>query len=195
MVFEEMYPTLSSHAGRISHGNKDLMQDILSMAYTNYCRTFKRGRTLSPGELINYMGLRAGEIKNGSRNHFGNRSTKTTKDVFHPRRFLDGDVKILHFEEEEKPEDGFKYRIKGLSTNSVEEKAIFRVDFARFLLILSEREKEILLRRIDGYKFREICDEIGCTDWSLKNKLLQIGKEIGVYFQIHPDTLERYGIA
>ena len=194
MVFEEMYPTLSSHAGRISHGNKDLMQDILSMAYTNYCRTFKRGRTLSPGELINYMGLRAGEIKNGSRLHFGNRSTKTTNDVFHSRRYLDGDVKILHFEEEEQ-EDGFKYRIKGLSTNSVEEKAIFRVDFERFLLILSEIEKEILLKRIDGYNFKEICDEIGYSDWTLKNKLLQIGKEIGVYFQIHPDTLNKFGIA
>jgi len=194
MVFEEMYPTLSSHANRISHGNKDLMQDILSMAYTNFCKTFEKGRTLSPGELINYMGLRAGEIKNGSRQHFGNRSTKTTNDVFHSRRYLDGDVKILHFEEEEQ-EDGFKYRIKGLTFNSMEEIAIFRTDFDRFLLTLSEREKKMLLRRIDGYNSKEICDDIGCSYWTLHQKLLQIGKEIGVYFQIHPDTLERYGIA
>jgi len=194
MVFEEMYPTLSSHANRIANGNQDLMQDLLSMAYTNFCRTFEKGRILTPGELINYMGLRAGEIKNGSRPHFGNRSTKTTNDVFHPRRYLDGDVKILHFEEEEQ-EDGFKYRIKGLTKNSVEEIAIFRADFERFLLILSEREKEILLKRIDGYNFKEICDEIGYSDWTLKRKLLQIGKEIGVYFELHPDTLDRYGIA
>ena len=194
MTFEEMYPILSSHARRISYGNEDLMQDILSMAYTNFCRTFEKGRTLSPGELITFMGLRAGEIKNGSRQHFGNRSTKTTMDVFHPRRYLDGDVKILHLEQEER-EDRIKYRIKGLTTNSLEEKAVFRTDFNRFLLTLSEREKEMLLRRIDGYNFKEICDEIGLNDRTLKRKLLQIGKEIGVYFELHPDTLKRYGIA
>ena len=194
MVFEEMYPTVSSHARRIAYGNQDLMQDILCMAYTNFCRTFENGRTLTPGELINYMGLRAGEIKNGSRQHFGNRSTKTTNDVFHPRRYLEGDVQILHFEEEEQ-EDGFNYRIKGLSTNSVEERAIFRADFDRFLLTLPEREKKMLLRRIDGYNRKEICDDIGCSYWTFHQKLLRIGKEFGVYFQIHPDTMERYGIA
>jgi len=194
MVFEEMYPTLSSHASRIAKGNQDLMQDLLCMAYTNFCRTSEKGRTLSPGELINYMGLRVGELKSGARNHFGTRSTRGTKDVFHPQRYLNGDVSVLHLDEEER-EGELTYGIEQLTTYSVEETVIFKTDFERFLSMLSEREQTMVLKRIEGYNGREISDLLGCSYSTLSQKLHRIGGELGKYFNLHIDTLERYGIA
>ena len=67
-----MFNLLQKQADIIARGNPDLKQDILAMSFDSYQRALKRGKTLSPGELVNLMKYRAGGLRSGARLPFGN---------------------------------------------------------------------------------------------------------------------------
>ena len=108
MDFEQMLPALQSQASRIFNGDKDGMQDALSMAYLNYTRCLARkNRKLSIGECVNFMKHRATELNNGTRPHFGNVTTRRTNDVYFRLAYLDGEVERLSFDfEDSENEEG-----------------------------------------------------------------------------------------
>ena len=73
MGYLDMYTDLDRHSDRISRGDEDIKQDLLCFTYTNYCSKLSRGTELTIGELVNFMQLRAGELRCCKLRHFGNR--------------------------------------------------------------------------------------------------------------------------
>jgi hypothetical protein len=103
-----MFESLQKQADIIARGNPDLKQDILAMSFDSYQRALKRGKTLSPGELVNLMKYRAGGLRSGARLPFGNLSNRTTQDVYHKRNYFNNEVELLSLEYDdiENPGDG-----------------------------------------------------------------------------------------
>ena len=98
MGYMELYTELERHSDRISKGDKDLKQDLLCLTYTNYRSKLSRGTELTIGELVNFMQLRAGELRQGKLLYFGNRGHKGSKDVYSKVRYFNGDVKLSHLD-------------------------------------------------------------------------------------------------
>ena len=46
------------------------------------------------------------------------------------------------------------------SVKDVEASCIFHLDFKKFLILLSERERNIFLKKLEGFNMREIADDL-----------------------------------
>ena len=193
-----MSPAILSQAHRIANGDSDLEQNILACNVLNYQNAKTKGRTLSIGEQVNFMKQRAGEFRSGKRNDFGNVG-HTAKDVFNRRLYFQGDVEVHHInyvddgDHDEKPESGKGSLTLFTSLKSTEDNCIFRVDLDNFLQTVSERERLIFLKRLEGYKQREIADIVKLDVQIIRRTLSFVGKQFVFYFNIR--HAERFGLA
>ena len=138
-MFSDFINPLQKQADIIARGNPDLKQDILAMSFDSYQRASQRGKDLSVGELVNLMKYRAGSLRSGERLSFGNRSTKTTNDVYHKANYFNGQVEILSLnyqngeEEIESPADGRGMFNEFIATKEFTNEVLFRIGFEDFL--------------------------------------------------------------
>ena len=194
MGYMDMYTQLDRHADRISRGDKDLKQNILCLSYTTYCSAFSRKYELSIGELINFMQLRAGELRRCKLRHFGNKGYNGTKDVYSRLRYYNDDVKLLHLSGSEGTDDvlmgSFHRRNTPLADN-----VAFKVDFKNFLTDLSQRDRSILIRRMEGYQVKELSSLFNSSPSTISKCLRRIGKEIAVSLDIPKDLANSFKVA
>ena len=194
MGYLDMYTDLYRHSDRISRGDEDLKQDLLCFTYTNYCSKLSRGRELTIGELVNFMQLRAGELRSCKLLHFGNKGHKGSKDVYSKLRYFKGDVKILHLDgvvgTDDLLMDSFNKRAV-----SIADKIAFKIDFKNFLTELPERDRSILIKRMEGYQLKEISSLFNSTPSGISKRLRRIGKEITVSLSIPKDMAISFKVA
>ncbi len=194
MEYLDMYTLLERHADRISRGDADLKQDLLSLSYTAFTSAFSRGYELSIGELVNNMQYRAGELRSEKRKHFGNRGHNGTKDVYSKVRYYNNDVKLMYLNERVVTEDILMDSFLKRTTPTAD-KVAFRIDFMNFISNLQERDKLILIRRIEGYKVTEISLALGCSSSGISRRLKRIGRKIAICLDIPVEMANLYGIA
>ncbi len=193
-----MSPALLSQARRIAHGNPDLEQNILAHNCVNYANAKSRGKVLSIGEQVNFMKHRAGEFRSGIRNNFGARGHKAN-DVFNKRLYYDGEVELhsFHYEDngdnEECPENGKGSLTLLTAMRNTEDSCIFRVDLENFLMTLSNRERTIFLKRLEGYKKGELAKTLKLNPTVIRQTLTTVGKKYVLWFDIL--HAERFGLA
>ncbi len=194
MGYLDMYAQLDKHSERISRGDKDLKQDLLCLAYTNYRSKLSRGTELTIGELVNFMQLRAGELRRCKLRHFGNQGYNGTKDVYSKLRYYNEDVKLLHLSGSEGTDDvlmgSFHRRNTPLADNIA-----FKIDFKNFLTDLSERDRSILIRRMEGYQVKELSLLFNSSPSTISKRLRRIGREISVSLDIPKDLAISFGVA
>ncbi|MCH7819890.1 MAG: hypothetical protein IIB40_10085 [Candidatus Marinimicrobia bacterium] len=194
MGYMEMYAHLDRHADRISRGDKDLKQNILSLSYTTYCSAFSRKYELSVGELVNFMQLRAGELRRCKLRHFGNKGYNGTKDVYSRLRYYNDDVKLLHLSGSEGTDDVLMGSFHRRNIPLADDIA-FKIDFKNFLTGLSERDRSILIRRMEGYQVKEISSLFNSSSSTISKCLRRIGKEITVSLDIPKDLATSFKVA
>ena len=190
----DMYAQLDKHADRISRGDKDLKQNILCLSYTTYCSAFSRNYELSIGELVNFMQLRAGELKSCKLRHFGNRGHRGSKDVYSKLRYYNDDVRLLHLSGSAGIDDvllgSFHKRNMPLADDIA-----FKIDFKNFLMGRQERDRSILIKRMEGYQLKELSLLFNSTPSGISKRLRRIGKEITVSLSIPKDLAISFGVA
>ncbi|MCH7819151.1 MAG: sigma-70 family RNA polymerase sigma factor [Candidatus Marinimicrobia bacterium] len=194
MGYLDMYTDLYRHSDRISRGDEDLKQDILSLSYTNYCSKLSRGTELTIGELVNFMQLRAGELRRCRLLHFGNRGHKGSKDVYSKVRYYNDDVKLLHLSGSEGTDDVLMGSFRRRNILLADDIA-FKIDFKNFVTELSERDRSILIRRMEGYQVKELSSLFNSSPSTISKCLRRIGKEIAVSLDIPKDLANSFGIA
>ena len=194
MGYMELYTGLERHSDRISRGDKDLKQDLLCLTYANYRNKLSRGTELTIGELVNFMQLRAGELRQGKLLYFGNRGHKGSKDVYSKVRYFNGDVKILHLDgvvgTDDLLMDSFHRR-----TAPIADKIAFRIDFQNFLTNLSEKDRSILILRMEGYQLKELSSHFNSTPSGISKCLRRLGREITVSLNIPRDLAISFKVA
>ena len=194
MGYMDMYTQLDKHADRISRGDKDLKQNILCLSYTTYCSAFSRKYELSFGELVNFMQLRAGELRRCKLRHFGNKGYNGTKDVYSRLRYYNDDVKLMHLQGSEGTDDVLMGSFHRRSTPLADNIA-FKIDFKNFLTDLSERDRSILIRRMEGYQVKELSSLFNSSPSTISKCLTRIGKEITVSLDIPKDLAISFKVA
>ncbi|MGR3318405.1 MAG: hypothetical protein ACUZ8O_07965 [Candidatus Anammoxibacter sp.] len=194
MGYMELYTGLERHSDRISRGDKDLKQDLLCLTYANYRSKLSRGTELTIGELVNFMQLRAGELRQGKLLYFGNRGHKGSKDVYSKVRYYNGDVKILHLDgvvgTDDLLMDSFHRR-----TAPIADKIAFRIDFQNFLTNLSEKDRSILIKRMEGYQLKELSSLYNSSPSGISKCLRRLGREITVSLNIPRDLAIFFKVA
>ena len=194
MAYMDMYTQLDKHAERISRGDKDLKQNILCLSYTTYCSALSRKYELSVGELVNFMQLRAGELRRCKLRHFGNKGYNGTKDVYSRLRYYNDDVKLLHLSGSEGTDDVLMGSFHRRNIPLADDIA-FKIDFKNFLTELSERDRSILIKRMEGYQLKELSSLFNSTPSGISKRLRRIGKEITVSLDVPRGLAIRYGLA
>ena len=180
-----MVSEVLSQADRISRGDDDLRQNILSFNYQNNNSALSRGKKLSIGEQVNFMKMRASELRSGMRYDFGHTRYKGSDDVYHPHRFYHGDVRVLHIDyEDESPENGKGEITMFTSVKNVEQQCLFNVDMEAFLKRLSRNERIVFVIRLCGYSYEHIADVVKLSPSTIKSWLTQIGLEFARWFEI-----------
>ena len=194
MAYLDMYTHLDRHADRISKGDKDLKQDLLCISYTTYCSAFSRKYELSIGELVSNMQYRAGEFRSEKLRHFGNKGYNGTKDVYSRLRYYNDDVKLLHLSGSEGTDDVLMGSFHRRNIPLADDIA-FKIDFKNFLTDLSERDRSILIRRLEGYQVKEISSLFNSSSSTISKCLRRIGREITVSLNIPKDLAISFGVA
>ena len=194
MGYMDMYAQLDKHADRISRGDKDLKQNILCLSYTTYCSAFSRKYELSVGELVNFMQLRAGELRRCKLRHFGNKGYNGTKDVYSRLRYYNDDVKLLHLSGSEGTDDVLMGSFHRRNIPLADDIA-FKIDFKNFLTGLSERDRSILIRRMEGYQVKELSSLFNSSPSTISKCLRRIGREITISLNIPKDLAISFGVA
>ena len=193
-MFSDFIQPLQKQADIIARGNQDLRQDILAMSYYSYQKAQERGKELSIGELVNLMKYRAGGLRSGERLSFGNRSNKTTNDVFHKGNYFNGHVEVLSLDyqtsddEGENPGDGKGMYNEMVSTNDFTDAVLFQIGFENFLNRHNLINRQILQMRFEGYNLSEIAQATGLCIHSISRKLHDIELDFLFYFQM-PDRV------
>ena len=189
-MFSDFIHPLQRQADIMAKGNPDLKQDILAMSFDSYQRARERGNNLSVGELVNFMKYRAGSLRSGERLSFGNRSTKTTNDVYHKANYFNGQVEILSLnyqngeEEIESPADGRGMFNEFIATKEFTNEVLFRIGFEDFLDQQSLLDQKILQMRHDGYTLNEIAQATGLSKEVLYGKLHQMKLDFLMHFEL-----------
>ncbi len=194
MGYLDMYTDLYRHSDRISRGDEDMKQDLLCFTYTNYCSKLSRGRELTIGELVNFMQLRAGELRRCKLRHFGNKGYNGTKDVYSKLRYYNEDVKLLHLSGSEGTDDVLMGSFHRRNI-PLDDDIAFKIDFKNFLTDLSERDRSILIRRLEGYQVKEISSLFNSSSSTISKCLRRIGKEIAVSLDIPKDLANSFKVA
>ena len=194
MGYLDMYTDLYRHSDRISRGDEDLKQDLLSLSYANYCSKLSRGTELTIGELVNFMQFRAGELRRCRLLHFGNRGHKGSKDVYSKVRYFNGDVKILHLDGVLGTDDLLMDSVHRRNTPLADNIA-FKIDFKNFLTDLPERDRSILIKRMEGYQLKELSSIFNSTPSGISKCLRKIGRKITVSMSIPKDLAISFRVA
>ena len=193
MGYLDMYTQLEKHANRISWGDKDHKQDLLSLSYANFTSAFSRGRELSLGELVNFMQWRAKDLRSEKHRHFGNLGQNGPKDVYSKVRYYDDKVRLTHLKGVEGTDDVLTDSFLKRSTPTAD-KVAFQIDFKRFLTNLPDRDRFILTRRIEGYKVKEISTALGSSSPGISRRLKSIAKKAAICLDIPIDLANSYGL-
>ncbi|MCH8272796.1 MAG: sigma-70 family RNA polymerase sigma factor [Candidatus Marinimicrobia bacterium] len=194
MGYMDMYTQLDRHADRISRGDQDLKQNILCLSYTTYCSAFSRKYELSVGELVNFMQHRAGELRRCKLRHFGNKGYNGTKDVYSRLRYYNDDVKLLHLSGSEGTDDVLMGSFHRRNIPLADDIA-FKIDFKNFLTGLSERDRSILIRRMEGYQVKELSSLFNSSPSTISKCLRRIGREITLSLDIPKDLAISFKVA
>jgi len=174
-------------AKRISKNDPDISQNILAWNFQNLKNAAEKGKKLSIGEQIKFMRRRAAELRAGTRRYFGNNGGHLAKDVFNKNLYYSGKIKLLkiHYEDEsgneENPNRGRSEITTFTSIKDVEAACIFNLDLEVFLAGLSETEKTILLKRLEGFSIDEIGEIVNLSRYVVTSKLKNIGRRYVEY--------------
>ena len=188
-----------SQANRIANGNPDIAQNLLAWNYQNCTSAGAIGKQLSIGEQVNFMKHRAGEFRSGIRRDFGHGSCHANEDVHNKKLYYSGEVEIHHIEysddadHEESPHDGKGDFKSFTSIKDVEASCIFQVDFEQFLARLSIMERNIFLKRLEGYTTAEIARDVTMDVTTIRRWLKTLGRRYISWFGI--PGAERFGLA
>ena len=172
---------------QISQGEPDISQNILAWNFQNLRSAAAKGKELSIGEQIKFMRRRAGELRAGKRRYCGNNGGHLAKDVFNKNLFYKGEIELLrvHYEDEagndENPGNGRSKIAEFTSVKDVEAKCIFTLDLEVFLAGLSDVERVILLRKLEGFSINEIGEIVSLSRYSVTTRLKNIGRRYGEY--------------
>ena len=201
-MFQNMVRPLLAQANRIAMQDDDLSQDILSMAYSTYKNALTRGKDLSIGELVNLMKYRAGELRNGKRSNFGNITKRIRQDVFNPRNYYNGDVKLLSFdftmhegEYSEQSYDGHGALTIATGTRDMSDAVLFQIGFERFFQQINPEDQQMLILRIKGYNYSEIKRLVDFAGGTVQARLKNVGRSFIKYFELPRRYLYRFGLA
>ena len=193
-MFADFIQPLQKQADILARGNQDLKQDILAMSFDSYQKAQERGKVLSIGELVNLMKYRAGGLRSGERLSFGNRSNKTTNDVYHRQNFFNGHVEVLSLnyqngdDDAENPGDGKGMFNAMISTKDFTDIVLFQIGFENFLNRHNLINRQILQMRFEGYSLSEIAQATGLSIHSISRKLHDMEVDFLFYFQM-PDRV------
>ena len=193
-MFSDFIQPLQKQADIIARGNQDLKQDILAMSFDSYQKARERGKELSIGELVNLMKYRAGGLRSGERLSFGNRSNKTTNDVYHKGNYFNGHVEVLSLnyqtsdDDAENPGDGKGMFNAMISTKDFTDVVLFQIGYADFLKRYSLVNRQILQMRFEGYSLSEIAQTTGLSIHNISRKLHDMELDFLFYFQL-PDRV------
>ena len=155
-----------SQANRIANGNPDIAQNILAWNILNCESANVKGKILSIGEQVNFMKHRNGELRSGIRRDFGHGMYHANEDVHKKRLYYAGEVEIHHFQDNDESENEEDVNSgKGeitwfTSVKDVEAAVIFQVDLEKFLSLLTNKERNIFLKKLEGYNNVEIADDL-----------------------------------
>ncbi len=194
-----MDTSILSQANRIANGDPDIVQNIVACNFQNYISALAKGKKLSIGEQVNFMKHRAGEFRSGYRRDFGHGGYHANEDVHCKQLYYSGEVEIYHFQysddadHEESPHDGKGDITSFTSTRDVEASCIFSLDFEMFLASLSEKEKTLFLKRLEGYSIAEIANDVKLDVTTIRRWLTMLGRRYIVWFGINGP--ERFGLA
>ena len=193
-----MRPEVLSQADRISRGDEDLRQNILSFNCQNNYNALSRGKNLSIGEQVNFMKMRASELRSGKRYDFGHNRYKGSDDVYNLQRFYNGDVRVLriHYSDEsgndEFPENGIGELTFETSNKNAEQQYLFNVDIEAFLKTLNRCERIIFTKFVSGYSYNYISDIVKLSPYEVSDNMRMIGLEFAKWFEI--TNIERFGL-
>ena len=174
-------------ANQISKNDPDIRQNILAWNFQNLKSAAAKGKKLSIGEQVKFMRRRAGELRSGARRYFGNNGGHLAKDVFNKNLYYSGKVKLLkiHYEDEsgneENPNRGRSEIAAFTSIKDVEAACIFNMDLEVFLAGLSEMEKTILLKKLEGFSIDEIGEIVNLSRYVVTAQLKNVGKRYGEF--------------
>jgi len=201
-MFQNMVQPLLAQANRIAKHDDDLAQNIISLAFLTYNSALNRGKNLSIGELVILMKYRAGDLRCGKRLYFGNTSNKTTHDVYNPRNYYNGDVKLLSLDfstnDNECSEDAFNglgELTVATASRDCSANVLFEIGFAKFFRRLTSTNRRILRLRLLGFNCSEIGRKVGFRCETVQLRLKKIGRFFIKYFALPKCYLERYGLA
>jgi len=174
-------------AKRISKNDPDIQQNILAWNFQNLKNATSKGKKLSIGEQIKFMRRRAAELRSGTRRYFGNNGGHLAKDVFNKNLYYSGKIKLLRIQYEdesgnfEDPNRGRSEIAAFTSIKDVEAGCIFNMDLEAFLARLSETEKTILVKKLEGFSINEIGVIVNLSRYVVTAQLKNIGKRYGKY--------------
>ena len=176
-----------SKANQISNNDPDIQQNILAWNFQNLKNAALKGKKLSIGEQIKFMRSRAGELRSGMRRYFGNNGGHLAKDVYNKNLYYSGNIKLLriHYENEagneEDPNRGRSEIAAFTSIKDVEAGCIFNLDLEVFLEGLSELERIVFLKKLEGFSINEIAGIVNLSRYVVTIRLKNIGRRYGEY--------------
>jgi len=188
-----------SQANRIANADADIAQNLLAWNIVNCESASAKGKILSIGEQVNFMKHRNGELRSGIRRDFGHGRYHANEDVFNKKLYYAGEVEIYHLQHEddadheENPHDGKGNITAFTSIKDVEASCIFSLDFEMFLANLSEKEKSVFLKRLEGYNIAEIAKDLMLDVTTIRRWLTMLGRKYVLWFGINGP--ERFGLA
>ena len=171
----------------ISNKDPDIQQNILAWNFQNLQSAAAKGKVLSIGEQIKFMRGRAGELRSGTRRYFGNNGGHAQKDVFNKNLYYSRKIKLLKINyrdesgNEENPNRGRSEIASFTSIKDVEASCIFNLDLEVFLSGLSQTEKTILRKRLEGFSINEIGEIVNLSRYVVTAQLKKIGRRYGEY--------------
>ncbi len=172
------------------------------MAYCNHLAASSRGKELSVGELVNFMKHRCGELRQGRRLPFGNKSGRSMGEVYRVSNYLNGNVELLSLNfarsDGESGEDSFdgQGQITAMvATRDMSEDALFEVGMEGFLAGFRDWVRCAFLLKVAGYTYKEIARRLCRSPDSVRCRLRQVGRKFIAYFELPPGYLVRYGLA
>jgi hypothetical protein len=176
-----------SKANQISQGDPDITQNILAWNFQNLKSAAAKGKVLSVGEQIKFMRQRAGELRSGKRRYYGNNGGHLAKDVYNKNLYFSGKIKLLKINyrdesgNEENPNRGRSEIAAFTSIKDVEASCIFNLDLEVFLQGLSQTERIILRKRLEGFSINEIGEVVRLSRYVVTAQLKNIGRRYSEY--------------
>ena len=180
MSFEEMYPTLRTHAlyatMRYDPRKKDKMAELLAMAYVKYKKDIESCREPNLNIYKQLISKRSREIDFRSV-CFKGMGGNSTSDALSPyRRRPDQDVEIVEFDE--------WMTSKPRGKQMVEETIGFNIDFKNWQEKLTRIERRIFNLLLEGYSATKIAEKIKLSYVIVKECIKRMREGFIRYFHI-----------